>query len=135
MITVELARKLRDSGLRWDPQPGDRFVVADRGMDDEVFTLAEMTVDVHDFPGGRVIGFNGTVEWALDAIEASNSVWLPSESQLRERLGGTFVRLDRAGDQWQVTLDVNASPVVTADANAAEAYGLALLNLINAGTS
>jgi hypothetical protein len=135
MISVPLARKLRDSGLRWDPQPGDRFVVADRGMDDEVFTLAEMTVDVHDFPGGRVIGFNGTVEWALDAIEASNSVWLPSESQLRERLGGTFVRLDRAGDQWQVTLDVNASPVVTADADATEAYGRALLALINAGTS
>jgi hypothetical protein len=132
MISVPLARKLRDGGLRWDPQPGDRFVVADRGMDDEVFTLAEMTVDVHEFPGGRVIGFNGTVEWALDSIEASNSVWLPSESQLRERLGGTFVRLDRDGDLWQVSLDVNGRRIVTADADATEAYGLALLALINA---
>jgi hypothetical protein len=132
MISVELARKLRDGGLRWDPQPGDRFVVADRGMDDEVFTLSEMTVDVHDFPGGRVIGFNGTVEWALDSIEAHNSVWLPSETQLRERLGGTFVRLDRAGGQWQVTLDVNGHPVAVADEDAAEAYGRALLALINA---
>ncbi|HEY2272381.1 MAG TPA: hypothetical protein VGH30_06385 [Jatrophihabitantaceae bacterium] len=134
MISVELARKLRDAGLRWDPQPGDRFVVADRGMDDEVFTLAEMTVDVHDFPGGRVIGFNGTVEWALDSIEAHNSVWLPSESQLRERLGGTFVRLARDEDQWQVSVDVTGRRITTADADATEAYGLALLALINAGT-
>jgi hypothetical protein len=134
MISVELARKLRDAGLRWDPQPGDRFVVADRGMDDEVFTLAEMTVDVHDFPGGRVIGFNGTVEWALDSIEAHNSVWLPSESQLRERLGGTFVRLARDEDQWQVSVEVTGHRITTADADATEAYGLALLALINAGT-
>ena len=132
MITVALARTLRDAGLRWDPAPGDRFVVADRGMDDEVFTLAEMTVDVHDFPGGRVIGFNGTVEWALDSIEAHNSVWLPSEEQLRTALGGTFVRLDRDGDQWQVAIDLPSGPLVTRASDAAEAYGLALLELIRA---
>ena len=47
MISVGLARRLRDGGLRWDPAPGDRFIVADRDMDDEVFTLAEMTVELH----------------------------------------------------------------------------------------
>jgi hypothetical protein len=135
VISVQLARKLRDGGLRWDPAPGDRFVVADRDMDDEVFTLSEMTVDVHDVPGGRVIGFNGTVEWALDSVEATNSVWLPSEAQLRERLGGTFIRLDRAGESWQVTIEVNGHTAATTDTDASEAYGLALLALITASTS
>jgi hypothetical protein len=132
MISVALARELRDTGLRWDPAPGDRFVVADRGMDEEVFTLAEMTVDVHDFPGGRVIGFNGTVEWALDSVEARHSVWLPSEEQLRERLGGTFRRLERDGQHYRVTIDVTGRELATRHDDAVEAYGLALLALIRA---
>jgi hypothetical protein len=130
MISVSLARKLRDGGLRWEPAPGDRFVVADRDMDDEVFTLAEMTVELHNFPSGQVIGFNGTVEWALDSIEAQNSIWLPSEGQLRERLGRTFRRLEPDAGEWQVVLEVAGREVTTRDADAAEAYGLALLHLV-----
>src|SRR5438445_11668739 len=95
MISVGLARRLRDAGLRWDPAPGDGFVVADRDMDDEVFTLSDMTVDVHRHATGTVIGFNGTVEWALDSVEAQDTVWLPSETQLREKLGGTVRGLTR----------------------------------------
>ena len=49
------------------PRPGDRFVLPHRGMDEEVFVLWDMTVEVHEFPSGRVIGFNGVTEWALDA--------------------------------------------------------------------
>jgi hypothetical protein len=130
VISVGLARRLRDGGVRWEPASGDRFVVADREMDDEVFTLAEMTVEMHDFPSGRVIGFNGTVEWALDSVEAQNSVWLPSEAQLRELLGGTFRRLEPASDGWRVVLAVAGREVVTESADAAEAYGLALLHLV-----
>jgi hypothetical protein len=130
VISVQLARRLRDGGLRWDPAPGDRFIVADRGMDDDVFTISEMTVDVHEFTSGRVIGFNGTVEWALDSIEERNSVWLPSEAQLRDRLGATFVRLDRGGDDWQVTIAVAGREVVARHTDAAEAYGLGLLYLV-----
>lgn len=133
MISLDLARRLRDLGLRWDPAPGDRFVVADRAMDDEVFTLSEMTVEVHDLPSGPVIGFNGTVEWALDSVEAQNSVWLPSEAQLRERLGTTFRRLTRVGDSWRVELQIAGRSVQVEHADAAEAYGLALLHLITAG--
>ena len=130
MISLALARKLRDGGLRWDPAPGDRFVIADRDMDNEVFTLAEMTVEVHDFPSGRLIGFNGTVEWAIDSVYAQDSVWLPSEGQLRERLGATFRRLERDRGTWRVVLDVAGREVVAADPDAAEAYGLALLHLV-----
>jgi hypothetical protein len=130
VISVALARKLRDAGLRWDPAPGDRFVVADRDMDDEVFTLSDMTVEVHEFPSGRVIGFNGTVEWALDSVEARNSVWLPSEAQLRERLAGTFRRLVRTEDDWVVEIAIEHRHVEVSADDPADAYGYALLHLI-----
>ncbi|TDC54228.1 pilus assembly protein CpaE [Jiangella ureilytica] len=130
MISLELARKLREAGLRWEPQPGDRFVIADRGMDDEVFVVSHMVVDVHEFPsGGRVLGFNGTVEWALDSVEQDAALWLPGESRLRELLGGAFVRLDRSGDGFRVTLDVAGRRVELDDEQAEEAYGKALLHL------
>ena len=127
---MPLARKLRDGGLRWTPASGDRFVVADRDMDDEVFTLSEMTVEVHQFTSGPVIGFNGTTEWALDSIEADKSIWLPSEAQLRDRLGGTFRSLTRVDDAWTVTIEVTGRTHEFADSDAAEAYALALLRLV-----
>lgn len=130
LISVVLARRLRDEGLRWDPASGDRFVVADRGMNDEVFTLAEMTVEVHDFVSEKVIGFNGVTEWALDCVEADNAVWLPGEAQLREALGGTFRQLTRIGTGWRVELEVAGAPVRVEDPKAADAYGRALLYLI-----
>src|SRR3954469_9771213 len=130
MISVGTARRLRDGGLRWDPGPGDRFVVADRDMDDEVFTLSEMTVDVHKHPSGAVIGFNGTVEWALDSVEAGDTVWLPSETQLRELLAATFRRLVRTPSGWRIELDIAGRAAVVEHEDAAEAYGLALLHLI-----
>ena len=63
-------------------------MVVDRGMDDEVFVLSDMTVEVHQLEHGQVIGFNGTTEWALDSVEDRDAVWLPRESQLRELLAG-----------------------------------------------
>jgi hypothetical protein len=130
VISVALAGKLRDGGLRWDPAPGDRFVVADRGMDEEIFTLSDMTVEVHEFPTGKVIGFNGTVEWALDSIEEQNSIWLPSEPQLRDRLGAAFRRLSRTDDGWQVEIALERGCLDFVADDPAEAYGLALLYLM-----
>ena len=129
MISVELARKLREAGLRWEPRPGDRFVIPDRDMDDDVFVVSQMVVDVHEFPSGRVLGFNGTVEWALDSVEQDSALWLPGEAMLRELLGGAFVQLDRAGDGFRVTLEVGGRAVEIDDEQAEEAYGKALLHL------
>ena len=70
--------------------PGDRFVLPNRGMDDDVFVLSNMTVEVHEFPSGKVIGFNGVTEWALDSVDQREAVWLPAEHQLRDLLGGLF---------------------------------------------
>ena len=130
MISVELARQLRAAGLRWTPGAGDRFVVADRGMDADVFVLSDMTIEVHDLPEGRVIGFNGTTEWALDSVEHEQALWLPRESQLRELLAGTFRSLERTDAGWTVHTEVNGRTHVAAHPDPEHAYGLALLHLL-----
>ncbi|MBI4941691.1 MAG: pilus assembly protein CpaE [Actinobacteria bacterium] len=135
MLTVATARRLDLAGLRWTPAPGDRFVLPDRGMDEEVFVISDMTVEVHRFPNATVIGFNGTTEWALDSVEQHEALWLPAEHQLRELLGGLFRALRRDGEGWAVVLalpDAETGPrehVVTA-ASAEEAYGLALVDVL-----
>ncbi len=130
MISVPTARRLRDSGVRWQPASGDQFVVVDRAMDDEIFVLSEMTVEVHEFPHGPVIGFNGTTEWALDSVEGDNTLWLPRESQLRGLLGGTFRCLEQTGDGWLVRIAVNGTEWTVEHADPEEAYALALLHLV-----
>ncbi len=131
MISLALARQLRDAGLKWSPASGDRFVVADRDMDSDVFVLSDMTIEVHDLPHGQVIGFNGTTEWALDSVENDNAVWLPRESQLRELLAGTFRGLDRTEDGWRVRTELNGAVHASQDLDAEQAYGLALLHLLD----
>lgn len=96
MITAELARALRTAGLRWTPEPGDRFTIDGGELAGDVFTVSEMTVEVHEHPGGRSFGFNGTTEWALDSVDQEETLWLPSEHQLRELLRGAFRSLERS---------------------------------------
>jgi len=134
VISVDTARLLRDAGLRWTPAAGDRFVVIDRGMDDEVFVLSDMTVEVHQFEHGQIIGFNGTTEWALDSVADRDALWLPREGQLRELLAGTFRGLDRVDEDWRVRLEVNDQPVQVRHDDAEQAYALALLQLISGST-
>lgn len=129
VISVELAKRLRAAGVRWEPAPGDRFVLPDRDMDEDVFVISHMTIDVHEFPTGRVIGFNGTVEWALDSVEQEAALWLPNEAQLRELLGGAFVQLVRRDDGYHVELDAGGRRTVVAADDPEEAYGRALLYL------
>jgi hypothetical protein len=130
VISVALARELRDAGLVWNPVRGDHFVVADRGMDEEVFVLSDMTIEVHDRATGPVIGFNGTTEWALDSLEQRDALWLPSEHQLRELLGAAFVRLERVGDQHRVVVAVNGRQETAEAPDASDAYGRMVLDVI-----
>jgi len=133
-ISVTLALDLRAAGLRWDPEPGDRFVLPHRDMDTEVFVLSNMTIEVHEFPAGSVIGFNGVAEWALDSIEADEALWLPSEEQLRERLGGLFRHLHRVtgADRARaaVTIRWGRGELTVTEDDAAQAYGRALLAVL-----
>ncbi|QNE20490.1 pilus assembly protein CpaE [Kribbella qitaiheensis] len=127
MITVEQAKRLRKAGALWVPGAGDRFVVPDRDMDDDVFVVSDMTVEVHDYPGGKVIGFNGTTEWAIDSIEQREVIWLPREEQLRALLGPRFRHLEAVPDGYAVrTTDATYSAP-----DAEQAYAEALLDLLN----
>lgn len=130
MISVELAARLRRAGLTWRPAPGDRFAIPDRGLDDEVFVLSNMTIEVHDLPEGPTIGFNGTVEWALDDVAKEEAIWLPHEAQLRDLLGGTFQRLERTAAGYRVVAAIDGSESTFAAEDPADAYGAALLRLI-----
>jgi hypothetical protein len=130
VLSLSIARRLRDAGLSWTPRRGDRFVVADRDMDDEVFVLSDMTIEVHRYPGGPVIGFNGTTEWALDSVDQHDALWIPAEHQLREQLGAAFVRLEKSGDAHRVVVSLDGVESAVVAAGVADAYGLALLDVI-----
>jgi hypothetical protein len=103
VLTAATARRLRDAGLTWSPASGDRFVIADRGMDDDVFVVSEMVVEQYQGAAGPLLRFHGTTEWALDYVLVSQVLWLPREDQLRARLGDRFVALARVRDEWVVT--------------------------------
>jgi hypothetical protein len=132
VIGVQLAQRLREAGLTWKPALGDRFAIPDRDLDDEVFVLSNMTIQVHNMPEGRVIGFNGTTEWALDDVELEEAIWLPREDQLRELLGGTFRRLSRDGAAFEVTIDLLGERRRFEGDSAEQAYAGALLHLLAA---
>ena len=134
MIPLPLAARLRDAGLVWKPTPGDRFAIPDRDLDDEIFVLSNMTIEIHELPEGTIIGFNGTTEWALDDLEKDEAIWLPREDQLRELLGGTFRRLDRTADGYRVVANVGGDTEFAAE-TPEEAYGYALLGLIETALS
>jgi len=132
MISIELARALQDSGLPWKPQRGDNFRIDRVEVDDEVFTLSDMTVEAHTFPSGTVLGFNGTTEWALDSVSLEDALWLPREDQLRGILGSAFFSLARVGDGHRVEAVIDGAPRAFAAEDAADAYGRALLALLDA---
>ena len=135
VTSLALALRLADAGLRWDPAPGDRFAIPNREMDDEVFVLSTMTVEVHDLPGRTVIGFNGTTEWALDDVDMDATIWLPREDQLRELLGDAFHRLERAGDRFRVVVTIWDEVVEFTGDEPDAAYADALLHLLAGGPS
>ena len=130
MLSTSLARDLLDAGLIWSPLPGDRFVVDRSGLEAEVFHLADMTVEVHEFVGGSVIGFNGVAEWALDSVALEETLWLPREDQLRAVLGHDFVGLGITEEGYAVVALVDGTPTTFTHRDAEEAYGLATLEVL-----
>jgi hypothetical protein len=132
VLGVEMAQQLKEAGLTWKPGPGDRFAIPDRDLDEDVFVLSNMTIEVHNLPEGRVIGFNGTTEWALDDVELEETIWLPREDQLRELLGGTFRELRRTDIGYEVETDLLGEVRTFAAPTPDVAYAAALLHLLAA---
>lgn len=95
MISRQLAADLRDAGLTWTPVKGDWFVIPDHGLDQLEFVVSDMVIETRRMAMGRqMLAFNGTTEWAMDTLAASDALWLPRENQLREVLGEAFIGLE-----------------------------------------
>ena len=132
MITRELAAALAPL-LSWTPRNGDQFYIPREEIAESVFTVSDMVVERVTQHGETRFHFNGTVEWALDSVEADLVVWLPREDQLRELVGSWFLSLDATPEGYVVTVSgpgrahhTDPEPV------AADAYGRALLYVLTA---
>lgn len=130
MISTGLARQLRDAGLRWKPASGDRFKIDRSEFDADVFTVSELTVEAHEYSTGTILGFNGTTEWALDSVDVNDALWLPREDQLRDLLRGAFRALERTDDGYSVAIELDGAARAFSSVSAPEAYGLALLAVL-----
>ena len=130
MISFELAQRLKAAGVAWQPAPGDHFHVPDRDLDETVFVVSDMVVEVLELPSRqRYFAFNGTTEWALDSIEQEEVVWLPREDQLRVLLGGSFVQLEAIPGGFVVTTRRQGLDERHVDLTAESAYARAVLSL------
>jgi hypothetical protein len=125
VISHDLARRLAEAGLEWTPSNGDRFWLPGRDLDDVVFLVSEMVVEVRDQPTGRVFAFNGTTEWALDSVDTGAAVWLPTLEDLLARLGDAFVSLTARSGGVVVRLEDGSEHV---DLGAVDAAARALLS-------
>ncbi len=127
MISLHLARWLRDAGLDWSPALGDEFLVPGHGMDDRVFRISDMVVEVRQIFAGTMIALNGTTEWALDSVMLGDALWLPREDQLREVLGPTFRSLEQRDGRFLVTADGDRGVTTVAATTAVDALATAVL--------
>lgn len=132
MISITLAKQLRGAGLRWDPVWGDVFHIPERNLDDRVFVIADLSVDVTTLVDGiGAITFNGAVEWSLDYILTQDVVWLPSETQLRDGLGPAFGGLRTTDTGFRCDVHTDDGPLGFEAPTAEDAYGLALLHSLD----
>jgi len=141
MISLSLAKSLKEAGLVWQAGVNDFFTIPDRGMDDRVFVISDLLANLDLFRGWPVVTFHGSAEWALDYILTTEVVWLPREEQLRQALlktlqGETFksLQLNYDGDNYGCSV-VLADETVSVEApSAADAYGQLLLQVVKRRT-
>ena len=105
-------------------------MVPDRDLDDVIFVVSHMVVEVDDSSMGRVLKFNGTTEWALDIVQSGEALWLPREDQLRAMLGRHFVALASTPAGYVVMVDRQGQEQRHEDLDAECAYARAVLSVL-----
>ncbi len=137
MISIDLAQQLKENGLTWQPEQHDRFAVLGSSLENQTFIINEMAVLIELWRGVPVVTFHGTPEWALDYVMVADTVWLPSESQLRnmleERLLGEpepKMRLVSTDDGYRCDMQRCGEQHSFEAFGGADAYGLALLYIL-----
>jgi hypothetical protein len=136
VISRQLASDLRDAGLTWTPTKGDWFVIPDHGLDELEFVVSDMVIETRRMAQGRqMLAFNGTTEWAMDTLAASDALWLPREDQLRAILGEAFMGLEYlAGETegYAVSMLLGDTEQRYVDVDVESAYARAALALLGA---
>jgi hypothetical protein len=137
MLSLELAQQLKEAGLTWKLAKNDFFVVPDRGLDDHVFVINDMTVMVEKLQGQLAVTFHGILEWALDHVWVTELIWLPTEAQLREQLEQRLVgesepalALISTADGYRCEIQFEGKFLAFEAFGASDAYALALLYLM-----
>ena len=137
MLSLSTARRLRAAGLTWTPGLHDFFTIPERGMDDRVFVISDVSVDIELLQGRSIVTFNGTFEWALDYTVISETVWLPTEEQLRRQLeqrlangAPAMLKLIYAPDGYWCEIQSKGKALAFLGADASEAYAEALLHVL-----
>lgn len=135
MISLDLAKLLRDAGLAWEPVNHDFFAVPDTSLADQRFALSDMTVSMEVLHGHQAITFNGAVEWALDYVFKMDAVWIPTESQLREQIlsrleAPSQFSLTYTSEHYVCQIAHRGTPAEFERDSAEDAYAAALLWLL-----
>lgn len=135
MISMKLARQLKEAGLAWKTGIYDFFGVPDRELDDHIFVISDTMVTMELLQGWPALTFHGTAEWAADYLLTHDAVWLPTEEQLREELQTILGQHGRAQftltfQNQQVTLVLLDEQLEWTGSTASEVYAQALLNVL-----
>ena len=137
MLSLTLARALKEAGLTWEPAQRDFFAIPDRGLDDHIFVINYMLVGVGRVRGQPVVTFHGTVEMPIDYLPLTEAVWMPSETQLRTILEERLIQEGQAGLSLTSTQDGYRCEVQFRDQRLSfegfgvdEVYGEALLHVL-----
>jgi hypothetical protein len=137
MISLQLARRLKNAGLQWQPALNDFFAIPDRSMDERIFVISDLLATLEILQGQEVVAFQGASEWALDDLATGELVWLPREDQLRQALEGALLergrpelRMDCGLDGCRCTIQPQNKKLTFRARQADEAYAAGLLYLL-----
>lgn len=137
MLSLETARALKTAGLEWHPALHDFFALPDHGLDERIFVIADLPANVAVFQGQQVFTFEGAAEWAMDYIATTETVWLPTEAQLRQaleaRLPEPALTLTVTPDGYRCSLAPDGEARAFTATSAEAAYAAALLDRLTSG--
>ena len=137
MVSLEMALRLKEFGLDWKPNLHDFFSIPNTAVENRVFVVSDMMVDVQRLYGRQMITFNGAVEWSLDYITIAEALWRPTEAQirsmLREQLQGKSspsISLESSDQRYTCRITYGGKPLAFEAKIASDAYARAYAFLL-----
>jgi hypothetical protein len=137
MISLQMALRLKQAGLKWTPKLNDFFAIPERGMDANIFVLSDLQANIEKLFGSEVVAFQGASEWALDYLISSEAVWMPREEQLRAAMMELLperepkLRLDCTNTGCCLEISSNDFHLSAQAQEVEDTYAEALLQLLN----